>query len=85
MPPEFNLQVQTGLLVTRRKWMDFISYSGGLPMVTIRMFPDPVVQAAIIQAATAFEERLTVARLNYGAMLDHWDRVLAPFRNKENK
>ena len=22
---------------------------------------------------------------NYGAMLDHWDRVLAPFRNKENK
>lgn len=58
MPSDYLMQVQTGLLVTGRKWLDFVSYSGGLPMVTIRIYPDPVVQNAIIAAATAFEAKL---------------------------
>lgn len=58
MPTDFFMQVQTGLLVTERKWLDFISYCGGLPMVTIRVFPDPIAQAAIVDAATAFERRM---------------------------
>ena len=53
------LQIQTGLLVTGRDWLDFVSYSGGLPMTTIRVFPDVRIQAAIVEAATAFETRLT--------------------------
>lgn len=59
VPPEFALQVQTGLLVSERKWLDFISYSGGMPMVVIRVYPDPMVQNAIVHAATAFEQRLS--------------------------
>jgi predicted phage-related endonuclease len=59
VPPEYMLQLQTGLLVSERSWIDFISYSGGLPMVTMRAYPDDEVQAAIIEAATAFEEALT--------------------------
>jgi hypothetical protein len=47
MPDDFVLQVQGELLVTERKWCDFISFSGGLPMVVIRVFPDPAVQDAI--------------------------------------
>lgn len=39
MPDDYTLQVQTGLLVTELKWCDFISYSGGLPMTTIRIEP----------------------------------------------
>ena len=58
VPDEHVLQCQTGLLVTGRKWLDFISYSGGLPMAVIRVEPDPVMQAAIIEAATAFEARV---------------------------
>ncbi|MBG7616511.1 YqaJ viral recombinase family protein [Brevundimonas sp. BAL450] len=58
MPADFTIQVQTGLLVSERKWIDFVSYCGGLPMVTIRVFPDPVIQAAILDAATDFEKRL---------------------------
>jgi len=58
IPSDFVIQCQTGLLVSERKWLDFISYSAGLPMVTFRVFPDPVVQAAIIEAATAFEARV---------------------------
>ncbi len=49
------IQLQTGLLVSEREWIDFISYSGGLPMVTTRIYPDEVVQSAIIEAAAAFE------------------------------
>jgi hypothetical protein len=58
IPEEYMLQVQTGLLVTRRKWCDFISYSGGYPMIPVRVYPDPVIQKAIIEASGIFEDRL---------------------------
>ena len=57
-PLDFMFQCQTGLMVSERQWLDFISYSGGLPMATIRVWPDPVVQDAIEAAATDFEARL---------------------------
>ena len=56
MPPEHMAQVQTGLLVSGRQWLDFISYCGGMPLYVKRIHPDPVWHAAIIEAATAFEE-----------------------------
>lgn len=58
MPEDFMLQVQTGFLVSERKWCDFVSFSAGLPMFTKRVFPDEEVQAAIIAAAAKFHERL---------------------------
>lgn len=54
-PVDYLLQCQTGLLVTERKWIDLISYSGGLPMLPMRINADPVVQAAIEEAAAKFE------------------------------
>lgn len=67
MPDDYLMQVQTGLLVTGRKWLDFVSYSGGLPMVPIRVYPDAALHTAIIDAAAAFETRLGVARSKYAA------------------
>lgn len=64
-PADYILQLQTGLLVSERKWIDFVSYSGGLPMVVIRVYPDETVQTAIIDAATAFEERLDSMMVEY--------------------
>ena len=58
IPDDYVIQVQTELLVTRRPWCDFISYSGGLPMVVIRVYPDAKIQEAIIQAATDFEAKI---------------------------
>jgi len=58
MPGDYWIQVQTLLLVTERTWCDFVSYSGGLPMVTLRVFPDEKTQAAIVEAAEAFEMRV---------------------------
>lgn len=70
MPDDYVMQVQTSLLVTGRAWCDFISYSGGLPMVTLRVFPDERIQAAIIEAASAFEEAAAQYIATYRANLE---------------
>lgn len=58
MPDDYAIQVQTELLVTQRAWCDFVSYSGGLPMIPIRVYPNEKIQAAIVAAASAFEVAL---------------------------
>lgn len=78
VPAEYMLQCQTGLLVTERKYLDFISYSGGLPMITIRVEPVPEIQDAIIEAATAFEAKLTEGLRLYNAALAWPDARLIP-------
>ena len=69
MPADYVLQVQTGLLVSERAWCDFVSYSGGLPMVVLRVHADDAVQAAIVEAATAFEKRLAEEWQRYDAQV----------------
>jgi hypothetical protein len=83
MPDDYMIQVQTGLLVSERKWLDFVSYSGGLPMVTIRVLPDYKVQDAIVAAATAFEKRLTDKMAEYHAMLKSDARLIPTERRIE--
>lgn len=65
--PEYMLQAQTGLLVSGRKWLDHITYSGGLPMATVRVFPDLAIQDAILTAATAFEAKVQAVIATYHA------------------
>lgn len=69
VPAEYLLQCQTGLLVTGRKWLDFISYCGGMPMFVKRVWPCPEIQQAIIAAASAFEQRLAAAQARYAEWL----------------
>lgn len=58
MPDDFTIQVQCGLLVTKRKWCDFISYCGGMPMYVKRIEPDPVIFDAIILGAQQAEKQI---------------------------
>lgn len=58
VPPEFVMQLQTGLLVSERQWIDFCSFSEKLPMAVIRVYPDDVIQAAILEAAQAAEAKI---------------------------
>lgn len=58
IPADYVMQCQTGLLVSERKWIDLISYSGGLPMAVMRVHPIEAVQSAIVEAAGEFERRL---------------------------
>jgi len=58
VPLEYMAQCQTGLLVSGREWIDFISYNGGMPLWHKRVEPDPKWQTAIIDAARAAEEAI---------------------------
>ena len=74
--PDFMIQVQTGLLVSERNWCDLVSYCGGLPMATVRVFPDAKIQAAIIEAATAFEARLADKLATFNAISQSKARLI---------
>ncbi|SFG65630.1 lambda exonuclease family protein [Methylobacterium gossipiicola] len=65
IPSDYLLQIQTGLLVSERSWCDLVSYSGGLPMAVMRVYPDDTVQSAIVAAASDFEKRLAEAHDRY--------------------
>lgn len=81
-PDEYMLQLQTGLLVTQRKWIDYITYSAGLPMLTLRVYPDEKIQAAIVEAATVFHEKLSKLMAEYEAKLADKNYRLIPTERK---
>lgn len=69
VPAEFMLQVQGEMLITERKWCDLISYSGGLPMVAMRVLPDLTMQGAILDAAAQFEARINEVVANWSSAI----------------
>jgi len=73
---EYVLQLQTALMVTERKWIDFISYCGGLPVFVKRVEPDEQVQEAIIAAATGFQQRVDDIVRDYSATLLTMPKVI---------
>lgn len=54
-PAEHMAQMQTGLLVSGREWIDYVSFSGGMPLWVKRVTPDETWFAAILAAVAAFE------------------------------
>lgn len=66
-PDEFKLQVQTGLLVSGRKWMDFVSICGGMPLHVYRVLPDLDLQQKILVKAIEFETLLQENERKYRA------------------
>ena len=81
-PEEYVLQVQTGLWVTERKWLDFCSYSNGLHMAVIRILPDPEMHEKIEAAAIAFEEKVQAAVNAYRAALASGARLIPTERRE---
>lgn len=55
IPAENMAQIQAGLLVTGRKWCDYISYSGGMALFIKRIEPDQAWHDAIRHAVKYFE------------------------------
>lgn len=65
VPLENMAQCQGGLLVSGRKWLDYISFCGGMPLFVKRVFPDSRWQQAIVDATKAFEETAAVMQNTY--------------------
>lgn len=55
VPAENYAQIQCGLLVSGRDWCDYVSFCGGMPLWTKRVYPDPTWFAAILAAVETFE------------------------------
>lgn len=85
MPDDYWIQVQTALLVSERAWCDFISYSGGLHMIVLRVFPDEKTQAAIVEAAAKFEERVALRVADYRDTLASDTRLIPTERRIEQE
>ena len=66
-PEDYVLQNQTGMLVCDRKWLDLVSYSGGLPMAVMRIERNPEICEAIIDAARAAEVAIAAVIADYAA------------------
>lgn len=56
VPAENMAQIQCGLLVSGRKWCDYLSFCGGMALFPIRVEADERWQEAIVAAVAAFEE-----------------------------
>lgn len=67
VPTEYMAQIQTGLLVSGREWLDFISFPacGGGKMMVLRVLPDLEYAARIIDAARDGEEKIRAMMANY--------------------
>lgn len=86
MPDEYAIQVQTGLLVSERAYCDFISYCGGMHMITIRVEPIKEIQDAIVAAATTFHEKMDKLLKDYADRLaDTTARLVATERRVEQE
>jgi hypothetical protein len=59
VPAENMAQLQCGLLVSGRQWIDYVSYCGGMPLYVKRVLPDERWHEAIVAAVSAFEDAAT--------------------------
>lgn len=70
-PPAENMaQLQCGLYVSGRDWIDYGSFSGGLHFWTVRVYPDQRWFDAIQCAAEDFEANADDIILRYSAVVD---------------
>jgi len=81
VPAENMAQLQTGLFVSGREWIDYNSYCGGMPMWTKRVEPDEKWFDAILTAASEAEELIQASIKTYEwaveglpatERIDHW-------------
>ena len=65
VPLENMAQIQTGLLVSGREWLDYVSFCSGMPLWTKRVYPDIRWHLAIKEAVEAFEKTAAVMVATY--------------------
>ena len=70
VPDENMAQLQCGLLVSGRAWIDYVSYCGGMPLWVKRVTPDLSWQAAILAAVEALEETAADMTARYHAAVE---------------
>lgn len=70
VPAQYMAQLQAGLLVTGRAWVDYISFCAGLPLYVKRVEPGLAWRQVLVEAATRFEDAVV-------DMLDDYESAAA--------
>ena len=68
LPQEHVAQVQGQLLVSGRRWCDFVSYWPGLPEFRIRVYPDLAYQSQLAADIRTFNSELDALVARIGGM-----------------
>lgn len=86
VPIEYMPQIQTGLMVSGRRWLDFVSFPalGGGKMMVKRVYPDPKFQALLLDAAAHLEAKIKSYQSEYEAALHNPDLRLIDTERREN-
>src|SRR3990167_1067306 len=58
VPSENIAQIQGGLWISKRKWLDYVSYTPGMPLFIKRVFPDLAYIEALVKELATFEAEL---------------------------
>lgn len=85
IPKEHILQLQAGLLVSGRKWIDYISISKGQPLFIKRMEPIAEYQDAITSAVESFEVQIAKATEKYYDTIKGMASVIETERDPEEQ
>lgn len=85
VPAVYVWQVQVGLFVTGRSWLDFVSYCPGMNLYVKRVHPDPdmhkVIDEAVWKAETHIQKIIdTYTRSNQATVPTEW---FDPFEEEE--
>lgn len=75
VPPAYLPQIQMSLLVTGRKWWDFVSYHRFIAPLVVRVYPDPTAQAALGEALANFLVQLDKSLTRLQPMLAQQGRA----------
>lgn len=67
VPAENMAQLQCGLLVSGRDWIDYVSFCSGMPLWTKRVHRDKAWHGAIIEAVDLFEMNAAAMMRTYRA------------------
>jgi hypothetical protein len=70
VPAHYMPQCQAGLFVSGRKWLDFVSYVGGMHIYVKRVTPDPMWFAAIEAACRNFETNVAALVADYSERVE---------------
>lgn len=70
VPVENMAQLQCGLLVTGREWIDYISYCAGMPLYRKRVLPNQFWFTGIIDAVAQAEANIVQHVATYRASID---------------
>jgi hypothetical protein len=68
VPAENMAQCQAGLFVSGRKWLDYVSFCGGMPLYVKRIYPDQRWFNAITETVERFEGTAAAMVARYEAV-----------------